>query len=128
MTQYSVNLPLRVKVGKSRDFIINLNHYRNTHYILLNKAKVEFSRIIKPQLMGIPLLDKIKVTYHLYPKDKRECDIMNVCSIQDKFFCDALTSMNVIQDDNYKFLQQVDCRFGSIDPDNPRVTAIIETI
>ena len=125
---YKVDLPLVVQVSKKKKFIINLNHYRNTHCLVLNKAKVEYSNIVKHKIFGIPLLKKVKIDYYLYPKDKRMCDVSNVCCIQDKFFCDVLSTYNVIDDDNYNNVAEIHYYFGSVDPDNPRVTAIITPI
>jgi hypothetical protein len=45
-----LKLPLRAKIGPKKDFILNLNNYRNAFYFELNKAKVEYSKIVVAML------------------------------------------------------------------------------
>lgn len=123
---YKVNLPLRVQLSKNAYFSINLNTYRNTHYQALNKAKIVFKEIIATQLAPIPYITSCKLTYILYPKTKHLQDVSNICSIADKFFCDAMTELGKWEDDNYTVIKEVTYKFGSIDKDNPRVEVIIE--
>lgn len=119
-----VDLPIGIKIGR-KNYALNLNIYRNAHYQTLNKMKVEFSKVIEPELMKLPSFKSIDLTYTLYPKTKRLCDIANVCSIVDKFFCDALVNIGKLPDDNYEYLKNITYTFGSIDKDNPRVTVKI---
>jgi hypothetical protein len=116
-----IDLPLKVRLGR-KDYALNLNFYRNAHYQLLNKMKVTFSNEISEKLRDVPHFDSLDLTYTLYPGTKRLCDVANVCSVVDKFFCDALTTAGKIEDDNYTVLKNVSYRFGGIDRDNPRVT------
>lgn len=119
-----VDLPIGIKIGR-KNYALNLNIYRNAHYQTLNKMKIEFSKVIEPELMKLPSFKSIDLTYTLYPKTKRLCDIANVCSIVDKFFCDALVNIGKLPDDNYEYLKNITYTFGSIDKDNPRVTVKI---
>lgn len=119
-----VDLPIGIKIGR-KNYALNLNIYRNAHYQTLNKMKVEFSKVIEPELLKLPSFKSIDLTYTLYPKTKRLCDIANVCSIVDKFFCDALVNIGKLPDDNYEYLKNITYTFGSIDKDNPRVTVKI---
>lgn len=119
-----VDLPIGIKIGR-KNYALNLNIYRNAHYQTLNKMKVEFSKVIEPELMKLPSFKSIDLTYTLYPKTKRLCDIANVCSIVDKFFCDTLVNIGKLPDDNYEYLKNITYTFGSIDKDNPRVTVKI---
>ena len=124
---YKVNLPLRVQLSKNTYFSINLNAYRNAYFHTLNKAKIVFKEIIVAQLESIPYISSCKLTYILYPKTKHLQDISNICSIADKFFCDAMTEVGKWEDDNYTVIKEVTYKFGSIDKDNPRVEVIIES-
>lgn len=119
-----IDLPIGIKIGR-KNYALNLNIYRNAHYQTLNKMKVEFSKVIEPELMKLPSFKSVDLTYTLYPKTKRLCDIANVCSIVDKFFCDALVNVGKLPDDNYEYLKNITYSFGSIDKDNPRVTVKI---
>ena len=124
---YKVNLPLRVQLSKNTYFSINLNAYRNTYFHTLNKAKIVFKEIIAAQLESIPYISSCKLTYILYPKTKHLQDVSNICSIADKFFCDAMTEVGKWEDDNYTVIKEITYKFGSIDKDNPRVEVIIES-
>lgn len=125
---WKVDLPLKVPISSTKSFALNLNTYRNAHYQVLNKAKKNFTEIVLPKIYEIPPLDKAKITYTLFPGSKRLCDVSNICSIVDKFFCDALVEANCLVDDNYTKLVNIEYKIGSIDPSNPRVEAVIERI
>ena len=109
-------------------FTLNLNQYRNAHYHVLNKAKVNYKEIIKGKLPDIKLKTPILIIYTLYPKTRRLTDIGNVCCVHQKFFEDALTEHGLIEDDNYLFINTTVFRFGKVDKLNPRVSIEIRTI
>lgn len=122
-----VSVPLKVQISKKGYFALNLNVYRNAHYMTLNKAKVVFKELITPFLVQIPKLKCCSLEYVLYPKTNRLCDVSNVCSIVDKFFSDAFVESGHLEDDNYTFIKDIKYRFGAVDPENPRVDVIITT-
>lgn len=107
---------------------MNINNYRNLHYMLLNKAKVVFTELLEAKVSELPIFKRIKIRYTLFTATKRKCDVANVCSIVDKFFCDVLTKTGRIKDDNYDYLPEVIYKFGGVDSDNPRVLAEIKEI
>lgn len=113
--------PLSVQTSKSKKFILNLNQYRNTHFHVLNAAKVEYKALIHDQLAGKSLQTPIIVTYTYFPKTKRRTDLGNVLSIHQKFFEDALTELGCIEDDDYTRIVQTIYTFGDIDKSDPRV-------
>ena len=125
---WKVDLPLKIPVSSKSYFNLNLNTYRNAHYQVLNTAKKNFTKAVLPKIYEISPLDKAKITYTLYPGSKRLCDISNICSIVDKFFCDALVEANCLVDDNYTRIVNIEYKIGSVDPINPRVEAVIERI
>ena len=116
-----INSPLSVPVSKNKNFILNLNNYRNTHYQALNKAKLNDTAIMAEQIGQMEKAGQAEIHYRLFPKTKRLTDIGNVISIHKKFFEDALVEMGVLEDDNYKFVIGSSETFGGVDPDNPRV-------
>lgn len=113
--------PLSVAKSRAKNFTLNLNVYRNTHYQTLNKVKVNYKTHLSKQISELPFLNKIRIVYTLYTGTRRKCDIANVLSIHDKFFCDALVELGKIQDDDYEKVPEVTYRFGGIDRENPRV-------
>lgn len=122
---WKVSLPLRVLVTRRKYFSLNLNHYRNAHYQTLAKSKRLFKDLIYDQIKNLPKFHKVLVVYVLHPRTKTRCDVSNICSIVDKYFCDCLTELGKLQDDNYKFVPIVIYKIGKVDPLNPRVDVTI---
>lgn len=121
--------PLYIIGNNQSKWYLNLNNFRNTHYQTLNSIKKKYNKIISPQLEGIQFMDEpVQITYIVYPPNKRLFDIANICSIIDKFFCDAVTEANKWKDDNYQQIPKVIYSFGSIDKINPRCEIHIEKI
>ena len=117
--------PLRVPVTKTKFFVLNINQYRNLSFFTLNTAKKKYKELIHDQLLSLPKLGKIKLTYIVYPKDKRLFDLDNVTSIHAKFFQDALVECGCIKQDNYLYIVGSETLFGEIDKLNPRVDILI---
>ena len=122
---WTITLPLRVMIGKTKFFTLNLNQYRNEQFFNLNKSKIEYKRLITPLLKDIPKLKGCTLEYVLFPGSRTLCDVANVCSIHDKYFSDALVEAGKLEDDNYNFVPETHYRFGQIDKINPRVEVTI---
>lgn len=131
-TTYQLSTPyklvLKRKRGNDTTISMNLNWYRNATFFQQNEAKQLFTAQMEEILKPVKLPEKITITYTLFTKDRRVCDVANVCSIVDKFFSDCLTYYDCITDDDYRYLPKVTYRFGKIDPGNPRVDILIEEI
>ncbi len=127
MEPYTLSVPLDIAVSSAKRFRLNLNNYRNAHYMTLNKSKVNYSKLVAPLLENCPDMPAgCSIEYTLFPPSKRVIDISNVCSIVDKYFSDTLTSLGKIPDDNYNYIKEITYRFGSIDKQNPRVDIVIK--
>lgn len=114
-------LPLSVPTSKKKKFSINLNAYRNAHFYTLSSAKRFFTDLVQNQIESLPRYTEVELTYRVYPSSKRSMDIMNVCTVADKFFCDALVEAGKLEDDNYNHVTKVTGLFGQIDNKNPRI-------
>lgn len=123
-----ISLPLSVPLSSKSKFILNLNQYRNKHYLSLNRAKVTFKELVQDAIVLLPEMDRVSLTYTVYPKTLQAFDVSNVCSVVDKFFCDALVELGKLPDDNYHHLAQINFRFGAVDKSNPRVEVLIEEV
>lgn len=119
-----IDLPLTIKLGR-KDYALNLNIYRNAYYRTLNDIKVKFTEEVTPQILNLPTYKTVSLIYTLYPKTKRLCDVANICSIVDKFFCDVLVKNHKLEDDNYTIVKDVKYQIGKVDKENPRVTVTI---
>ena len=125
---YIINAPLKLPTTKTKWFYVSLNPFRNAHYFTLNKMKRYYKILLNSQIKELPKFDKVRITYTLFPKTKRLCDLMNQVCIQSKFFEDALVEADKIKDDNYLYIPEINIRFGKVDKYNPRVQIVIEEI
>jgi hypothetical protein len=125
----TITLPVRVVPAKNKrhgkKYYLNLNTYRNAHFMVLASMKREFRDMVSsmlvplmPELADIVAAGRLRLIYTIYPFQKS--DIANVASIVDKFFCDVLQEMNVIYNDDHHTIGEIIYRFGSVDRTNPR--------
>jgi len=92
-----------------KKFQLNLNYYRNAHYQVLNKAKIQFKNNLLceyPELACMEQASEIFIEYTVVPNNKRKFDTGNLISIVEKFFLDALVDSGVIEDDNYTIVKE----------------------
>ena len=131
-------LPLEVFYSKKKKFILNLNNYRNAHYRVLSIAKKTYSDdlvemiknlFIKEKWDDIPRFDNpVDLEYVYYAKSNRRVDVSNPCSIIDKFTCDALVRVGILEDDSSKQIKKVIYKYGGVDKENPRCRLTIKEI
>lgn len=123
-----ITLPLYVHTTKSETkkgkFILNLNNYRNTYFQKLNKAKVNYSDLIKKMLPKVKY-KTVELEYIYFAATKRKIDVSNPCSVIDKFTCDALTESGLWEDDNINTIKKVSYIWGGVDKENPRCELVI---
>lgn len=113
--------PLKVFASKAKQFILNLNQYRNTHYRVLNNCKINYKKYMEAQIKKAKPQEKIICVYTVYAKSKRNFDLGNVCSVHQKFFEDAFVELGRLPDDNTQYIPLVIYKAGGIDKDKPRV-------
>lgn len=121
MTELLVICPTHVPVSKAKIVPVNLNWYRNAHFQSLNKAKVNFKKAIESQVLALPVLKKVALTFTFHPGKGIIPDTSNVCCIADKFFCDALVELGRLPDDTRKFVLGTQYLPGLQDTHNPRI-------
>lgn len=119
--------PLAIKINSKRQFILNLNNYRNAYFRTLNTAKVAYKQAMKDQILSeiYKPLDKIAIQYKVFKGDRRRFDIGNVTSIHQKFFEDAIVELGKLPDDRHENLPVTFDTFGGISTDRPRVEITI---
>lgn len=113
--------PMKILAGKRKMLRLNLNEYRNTHYRILNNAKINYKDFMKTQIQKAKRLGRAMFVYTVFPGSKRSLDIGNICCIHEKFFEDAFVELGKLEDDNANFLPIVVYLYGGIDKENPRV-------
>lgn len=100
----TVVVPACVKIGR-KNYYLNLNAFSNWHGIVRNNVKKKFTRCVYDEIKRLPRMKKIhSLKYTLVRTTKRLRDRMNVYSIVDKFFCDALQEYGVIDDDSDDYI------------------------
>lgn len=123
---FTIKLPMRMKVNKGGELeSLNLNVYRNLHFYKLNFQKKAFHDFVKPLLSGLPPMEAISLHYQINPKGGSRLDTMNVGSVVDKFFSDALVLCGIVPDDDYKHVVRNNFEFGSLCPNDPHVLVTI---
>lgn len=122
-----IDLPLYVFVSKIRKKWLTLNSYRNWHYSVSNNCKKKFKEDIKSSL-DFKLMGQVRIDYEYYAPDKRKRDLMNVISVIDKFFQDALVESGCIEADDVSIVVEVNSKFMGIDRENPRLEVTITNI
>ena len=121
MRGFKIKLPIYLETGvrKKRKHYLNLNIYRNMPYHLNNSLKRAMKNVVLPLIpeeFREAKIEHFELEYILYLPNKLKRDISNVCSVIDKFACDALVEGGVIADDNYTHLKKVVYRYGGYDP------------
>lgn len=125
---WTLSVPIKVPLSRKTDFHLNLNQYRNAHYQTLNKAKHSFTKLVTPIIRQLPKMQAVKLGYRLFPGSKRDMDTSNICSIVDKFFCDALVQNERLSDDHRKIVLEVNYSSDVPDKADPRVEVTITPV
>lgn len=127
-----INAPLAVYLPrvtkKDKRIAINLNTYRNLHFLVNNQAKKIYGEMINDQIKGKVIETPVKIEYRVYKQSKRHLDKMNVVSVTSKYLLDALTEAGVWPDDNDDFVKTEIIYPTEIDKKNPRCEVIITSI
>ncbi len=128
--QLEIKLPTYItiprKTKKDKKLAINMNIYRNLHFIVENQSKKIFKEIVRHKLENVKLDIPLDINYKIFVGTKRECDIDNIGSILSKYFHDALTELGCIPDDNYNFIKKVSYEFGGYEKNNAHAMAYIK--
>tara|TARA_B110001452_G_scaffold267631_1_gene278647 strand:+ start:8415 stop:8813 length:399 start_codon:yes stop_codon:yes gene_type:complete len=125
-TPFAVYLP-RVK-SKDKRIAMNLNTYRNLHFLVNNQAKKVYKDLMKEQLENLEIETPVEITYQVFKPSKRSLDKMNVVSIASKFFLDAVTEYGCWDDDNDDNVKTEIILPTELDKENPRVEITIKSI
>ena len=115
-----IYLYLSRKRPKDKKIALNINWYRNAHYRQSNEAKIQYRQMMAPQIQRLPKFKNLPIHVHYTLFPARKCDGMNLISVIDKFFADALICYSNIPDDNLKFYSSGSWEMGGYDTKNPR--------
>lgn len=118
---YMKNFPVSGK--KVKNISLNMNWYRNVHFILNNKVKIAFKEMIHSQIEWLKFEWPIWIKYDMYYSHMSDLD--NWQSVVTKFFQDALKEYWCIVDDNMNYIVCNQYRVKWKDKDNPRFEVTI---
>jgi hypothetical protein len=116
------------KSGKT--FLLSLNWYRNSYHYEKNKVKKEYQDLIAKELEYLGPEDKMqeyKIKYVLFYRNGLS-DAMNVISVVDKFFQDALQELGIVENDTVKNCKKITVEVGGYSRSYPRVEITVEKI
>lgn len=130
--QIRIDAPLAVylprKTIKDKRIAVNLNTYRNLHYLVNNQVKKQYAKEIDEYIRGKTMITPVTIEYRVYKQSKRHLDKMNVVSVTSKYLLDALTEARVWPDDNDDYVKTEIIHPTRIDKENPRCEVIITSI
>ena len=95
--KYTFTLPIYIFLGNKK-ISLNMNWYRNAHYMTLNKTKQSYYPLLFEKFVA----ERIHISYHLVWNNNRRTDLMNWITIADKYFLDWLVTIGYIPDDCLK--------------------------
>ncbi len=121
-----VDLPR--KTTKDKRIYINMNSYRNLHYLVNNQVKKMYLEAVREQLEGLTIQTPVEITYKVYKKTSRRLDKMNVVAITSKYLLDAITELGCWEDDNDDHVKTEIILPTELDRANSRVEVTIKTI
>lgn len=119
-----MSLPLYITNRSNKRKWLTLNNYRNWHYQVSNDIKRRFKADIS-RMLNFRINGKVKIEYFYFAPDKRTRDLMNVISVVDKFFQDAMVEFGCIESDDLSTVVEVNSCYMGIDKANPRLDVII---
>jgi len=96
-------LSKRNKNVPDKKFSLNLNQYRNWNFIISNDIKQYYKEVMKQFIWDLKFMDQIEIEYKIFYW-KNEPDLMNIVSVQSKFFLDLLVTEWLIKDDSVKYV------------------------
>lgn len=121
-----VDLPR--KTTKDKRIYINMNSYRNLHYLVNNQVKKMYLEAVREQLEGLTIQTPVEITYKVFKKTSRRLDKMNVVAITSKYLLDAITELGCWEDDNDDHVKTEIILPTELDRANSRVEVTIKTI
>ena len=121
-----VDLPRKTK--KDKRVYINMNSYRNLHFLVNNQVKKMYLEAVRGQLEGLTIQTPVEITYKVYKKTSRRLDKLNVISVTGKYLLDAITDLGCWEDDNDDHVKTEIILPTELDRVNSRVEVIIRSI
>ena len=117
------------KTKPSTTHLVGMNWYRNAHYHIKNKVKVDFHELVAATLDSP--LPRIRGQYnveYIYHYKTASSDLMNVGSIISKFVNDSLQELGIVTNDNVQFCVDEHFKVGSQNKADPHIQITIKEV
>ncbi len=104
---------------KDKNCSLSINWYRNVNHFDSAKVKIIYTELMRPQIQKLPPFKegfKPLILYEYFNKTATKSDVDNWCSINNKFFQDALVKYTNLPDDDYDTMMLNIHRYGGPDP------------
>jgi len=112
-------IELERKTMKNKKVSLNMNWYRNCHFIMSNQVKIKFKEIIQDQLKWKTFKTPYGLCLTIYYA--RISDLDNWDAVLSKFFNDTLVELWCVPDDNMKYFIEKHTTVWGKDTKNPRM-------
>ena len=124
--EVKVSLPTFSFSGKKK-IQLNLNQYRNWHHYVNSNVKRNYSLAIQ-HMLHFKFDGEVSIHYDYYAPDKRVRDLMNVVSVVDKFFQDAMVVRGCILADDTSIVKNLSASYMGVEKGNSRIEATITSV
>tara|TARA_R100000081_G_scaffold47754_1_gene22751 strand:+ start:20 stop:403 length:384 start_codon:yes stop_codon:yes gene_type:complete len=125
-SEINITLPTHSFSGKTKHYL-NLNQYRNWHYGVSSSIKRNYKKTISDRL-NFKFDGQVEIKYRYYAPDKRVRDLMNVVSVVDKFFQDAMVDKGCIIADDTSIVKKITVDYMGIDKADSRIEVTVKAI
>ena len=116
-----ITVPVYINLTNTKQTFLSMGWYRNAHHFTQNKAKKMMHEIVLPQLTNFrPVKLYYSVLYVYYYKNVVS-DLPNAGALASKFFNDSLQTLNLVPNDNVKYLLAEHYVVAGQDKTNPRI-------
>lgn len=116
-----ITIPVYLNLTKTKQTFVAMSWFRNAHFHSQNKAKKMMHELLIPQLTNFrPVTLYYSVLYVYYYKNVVS-DLPNAGALASKFFNDSLQTLNLVPNDNVKYLLAEHYVVGGQDKLNPRI-------
>lgn len=121
-----IDIPRKTK--KDKRVYLNLNTYRNLHYIVNNQVKKMYLEAVREQIKDKDIQTPVNITYKVFKPSKRRLDKMNVVSVTSKYLLDAISDIGCWEDDNDDHVKTETILPTEYDKNNGRVEITIISV
>lgn len=116
-----ITVPVYLNLTKTKQTFVSMSWYRNSHYHSQNKAKKMMHELLLPQLTDLRPVNLYYSVLYVYYYKNVVSDLPNAGALASKFFNDSLQTLNLVPNDNVKYLLAEHYVVGGQDKGNPRI-------